>query len=226
MGFQRPWKSSRHSHQNLFSSSLTHHSGASGSECRTHTARRSQRVGGPVRPPQPPHEACPGLCPCVPHPTPDPHPFGAHPGLAPPRRTAVSVAEAGQPEAARLRGAAVHADGALPAPARGPRALHTPHSAADESRSRRGPPDPAAAPAPSCRRPGFRSGARHAGTHGRSPAPHGSRPRPFRRQAGPWGPRPPPEAAGPGPRGPEGTDSPCGGQQDGWSGSAPPAPTG
>lgn len=224
MEFQRPWKSSqpqsRHPHRNLSSSSLTHHSGALGSECRTHTARRLQRVGGPVRPPQPPHEACPGPWPHA------LHPFGAHPGLAPPRRTVVSVAEAGQPEAARLWGAAVHADGALPAPARGPRALHTPHAAADESRSRRGPPDPAAAPAPSCRRPGFRSGARHAGTHGRSSAPHRSRPRPFRRQAGPWGPRPPPGATGPGPRGPEGTDGPRGRQQDGWSGPVPPAPTG
>ena len=149
--------------------------------------------------------------PC-PAPAPGPAgPRGAHPGRTRPRRAAVAVAEAGQPEAARLRGAAVHADGALPAPAPGPRALHAPHRAAHESGAWRGPPGPAAAPAPAHRGPVFRSPAGRAGAGGRSSAPGGRRPRsPRRRRAGPGGPRPPPGAAGPGPWGPEGTDGPRG----------------
>lgn len=78
------------------------------------------------------------------------------------------MTEAGQPETARFWGAAVHTDGALPAPAPSPRALHAPHGAAHQLRGRRGLPGPATAPAPVRLRPGFRSRVRRAGARGSS----------------------------------------------------------
>lgn len=57
----------------------------------------------------------------------------AHPDWTQPGRAAVAVAQMGQPKTARLWGAAVHADGALPAPVPDARALHAPHRAAYQS---------------------------------------------------------------------------------------------
>lgn len=145
----------------------------------------------------------------------------AHPGRTQPQRAAVAVAQTGQPKTAWLRGAAVHADGALPAPAPDARALHAPHRTAHQS-SLRGPPSAVTVAAPARSGPGFRSGTRVAGLCGS--APSGGSPRTPTRQAEPRGPSPPPRAAGPRPRGPEGAASPRGRRQDGWSGAAPPAP--
>lgn len=79
------------------------------------------------------------------------------PGRTQPGRAAVAVAQTGQPETARLWGAAVHADGALPAPAPDARALHAPHGTAHQ-RSLRGPPSAATVAAAARTGPGFRSG--------------------------------------------------------------------
>lgn len=80
-----------------------------------------------------------------------------HPGRTQPGRAAVAVAQTGQPETAWLWGAAVHADGAFPAPAPDARALHAPHGTAHQ-RSLRGPPSAATVAAAARTGPGFRSG--------------------------------------------------------------------